>query len=109
MPEHLSYDEAQAETKALALKKLQRELRTEAGKVQRQREIAQKNRERLDKKVAFAVSARPDLEAWYAHPGPLSRDEVREAVGLSDDDLHRLMVRYRRVLASKPAKKRRAA
>jgi hypothetical protein len=53
-----------------------------------------------DKAVALAVSAKPDRDDWYSHPGPVPAREVRDALGLSTMQLHRLMERYRKRAAT---------
>lgn len=60
---------------------------------------ANKRRNRFERTVAIAVSAKPDREDWYEHPGPVPASDVRKALGLSTMQMHRIMARYRTKLA----------
>jgi phage portal protein BeeE len=71
-------------------------LREEKRKTDAVKGRAKKQQARFDKAVALAVSSRPGAENWYEYPGPLNRDEVREALSLSKEDLPALMRRYAR-------------
>lgn len=65
-------------------------------------------RTRLEDDIAECVSDKPGAMDWYDHPGVLTRAEAMEAGGVpSGVALHRSMERYRKRLASKPARERR--
>lgn len=72
-----------------------RALQEEQRKLVAVKERAKKQQARFDKAVALAVSSRP-TKVWYEYPGPMNRDEVRGALGLSKEDLTALMKRYTR-------------
>jgi hypothetical protein len=60
------------------------------------REVLRKKRAAQTKAIATAVSAKPLASDWYAHPGAVSASEVRDKLGLSTMQLHRVMERYRK-------------
>jgi hypothetical protein len=70
-------------------------IRQSRARVDRANASVARAREGLTTVVALAVSSRPQDADWWAHPGPLPRERVIEAAGLTTMGLHRLMERYR--------------
>lgn len=64
-------------------------------RLNRARERAQRERERLDELIAEAVSTDPGSRVWYAAPGVLSIEQVAGAAGTTALGVDRAMERYR--------------
>lgn len=59
--------------------------------------------------IAELVSDKPGSVAWHSYPGALTKAQVMEAAGIKNHEgLHRIMEKYRALLAKKPARERKA-
>lgn len=74
-------------------------LSAQAGRVEVKQTAYLRERDRLDRLVAEAVSTRPDSVQWYAYPGELSIDDVTKAIGGGPAGLHKIMDRQRKAAA----------
>ena len=67
--------------------------------------------DRLDAMLADAVSAKPELPTWYAHPGVLTIDQAISVITGGPAALHRSLERYRKAQAeaakARPRRRRR--
>lgn len=83
-------------------------LGAQAGRVEVKQTAYLRERDRLDRLIAEAVSARPDSVQWYAYPGELSIDDVVKAIGGGPAGLHKIMDRQRKAAADAKAKAAKA-
>lgn len=67
----------------------------QALKVERAEERLRKERERLEDRIAEAVTTEPTSVTWYAHPGTLTLEQAAGASMLTELGVHRAMERQR--------------
>lgn len=79
-------------------RKIARAIANERAKLDRMAARVKKQKARFEKLVALSISSAPHREDWYVHAGPMPREQVRVAAGLTNVAVHRLMERYRKSL-----------